>query len=237
MAEETDAKKIAPPRAAVYIKKFLAKPTFKGVVMVDISIAYPQVEVAGSPLVTQRINAYYREEARRFYDYASHNLFEQAKKEYLDSFKQNFPFRTFAVTQTVETPYNHAMLLSTYFDQYAFTGGAHGNTVRTSNTWELSDGSLMTLSDFFTDSSYKSVFFEEITSEIKQKIDEGDSAYFDGYVKNVFRYFDESHYYLTEKGFAIFYPLYTIAAYVQGIPVFVVPYELFGDNLKKRLFV
>lgn len=237
MAEEIDARRIAAPRAAVYQKRFVAKPNFKNVVMVEISITYPQVDVFGRPHATQKISGFYREQAKEYYDYASHSLFDQAVQEYLDSIKQQFPFRPYTVNGSFETPYNRAALLSIYSDRYEFTGGAHGNTVRTAETWQLSAGNRMKLSDFFDDSSYKSVIFEAITGDIKAQIEAGNEYYFADYAKNVFRYFDEANYYLTDKGFAIFYPLYSIAAYVQGIPVFIVPYEAFGDNLKKRVFV
>jgi hypothetical protein len=230
MSEKTGA------RAAVYQKKFIAKPTYKGIVMVDISITFPQVDVWEKPHVSQRISSFYQDSAKKYYEYAAHELYEEAIKEYIFRMGQHFPFNAYNVVQTFEKPYNLAGLLSIYYDRYEYTGGAHGNTVRYADTWHLSSGRRLTLSDFFEDSSYKSVFFEYITAEIKRQIEAGNTYYFDDYVKNVFRYFDEENYYLTDTGFAIYYPLYSIAAYVQGIPVFIVPYEAFGRNLKKRLF-
>lgn len=224
--------KVPGAGAVIFPKKFVSKPSYKGVIMVDISIAYPQVEVASKPRVSQRISTFYRENAKKYYNYASHILYEQAVGEFLDSQKRHFPFRPFSVTEVFETPYNRGELLSIYRDRYEYTGGAHGNTVRLADTWHLGDGLRLPLGAFFEDSGYKSTIFAYITENIKQQIESGSGYYFDDYVKNVFRYFDERNYYLTYDGFAIYFPLYTIAAYAQGIPVFVIPYEAFGGSLK-----
>lgn len=221
---------------AVYYKKIVSKPAYKGKVMIEISITYPQADVPGNAHTSRRINNFYHESATQYYDYAMHTLFDQAVQEYLYRQHQHFQFLPYEVLQTFENPYNRASLLSIYYDRYEYTAGAHGNTVRAADTWQLSAGARLKLSDFFDDSYYRSVIFEFITNDIKRQIDEGNSYYFDDYAKNVFRYFDEENYYLTDTGIAIFYPLYTIAAYAQGIPVFIVPYEAFGGSLKKGLF-
>lgn len=224
------------PGATVYQKKFAAKPVYKGTSMVDISISYPQIEVKNNIKVTQNISSFYRNDARQYYNYAAHEIYGSAMKEYIRDLQQHFPFREYQIMQTYETTFNHGSLLSIYYDRYEYTAGAHGNTTRAADTWYLQNGARMSLSDFFTGSYYKAVFYEFITSEIKSQIEQGNTYYFEDYAKNVFRYFDEKNYYLTDNGFAIFYPLYTIAAYVQGIPVFIVPYEAFGHGLKTRLF-
>lgn len=222
--------------AIIFKKTLTAKPTYKSIEMVDISISYPQVDVKNNLKVSQDISLFYRNSAKQYYSYASKDIYDSAVKEYLYDLQQHFPFREYQIMQTYETPYNHASLLSIYYDRYEYTAGAHGNTTRAADTWYLPNGASVRLSDFFNGSYYKAVFFEYITNEIKTQIDQGNTYYFDDYAKNVFRYFDEKNYYLTDSGFAIFYPLYTIAAYVQGIPTFIVPYDAFGHGLKTRLF-
>lgn len=226
-----------PDAAAIVLqKKYISKPSFKGTVMVNISITYPLVEIKGNMDSTQKISTFYKESARKYYEWASHELFNDAKKDYLNSLQQNIPFGEYEVMQTYEVPYSHNQLLSIYYDRYQFKGGAHGNTVRASNTWHVENGTSVGLGDFFTGSYYKSIFYEFITGEIKKQKKQGNTYYFDDYAKNVFQYFDENNYFLSDEGFVIYYPLYTIAAYAQGIPVFVVPYGVFGRELKEWLF-
>lgn len=222
--------------AIVFQKKFTAKPSYKGKVMINISIAYPQVEIRSDPESTKIINDFYKNNARRLYNYASQELFSNAKKDYIYDLQQNIPFRAYEFMQTFEVTYNRGDLLSIYCDEYEFTGGAHGSTTRKSQFFFLKNAYKMKLEDFFSDSYYKSIIYEYITKEIKTQIENGNTCYFDDYAKNVFRYFDENNFYLNEKGFSIFYPLYTIAAYAQGIPVFEIPFSVFGCGLRQNLF-
>ncbi len=224
------------PEAIIYQKKIAAKPFYKGTQMVDVSISYPQVDVKNNLKSSQDISAFYRNSAREYYNYAANDIYNSATKEYLHDLQQHFPFREYQVMQTYEATYNLGSLLSIYYDRYEYTAGAHGNTTRAADTWYLPNAMQLSLSDFFVGSYYKAVFFEFVTNEVKSQIEQGNTYYFDDYAKNVFRYFDEKNYYLTDSGFAVFYPLYTIAAYVQGIPVFIVPYEAFGRGLRTRLF-
>lgn len=230
-------KNLILPKAIIYQKKFAAKPSYKGKTMINIYIGYPQIEMKSNQDSANVINEFYKNSARETYDYASGELFNNAKKEYIYDLQQKIPFRVYELKQTFEVTYNHGSLLSLYRDKYEYTGGAHGNTDRTSNTWHLQNGFEMKLSDFFVGSYYKSIIYDYITKEIKRQIKNGETFYFDDYAKNVFRYFDEKNFYLTSTGFAIYYPLYTIAAYAQGIPVFEIPYSIFGSELKQNLFV
>lgn len=237
MPEENIAdKNLKLPTAAVYQKKIAAKPVYKGKVMINISITYPQVEIHSNKDVTKSINEFYKNKARKLYDYASNTLFNRAQKEYIYDLQQKIPFREYQVTQTFEVAYNHGKLLSLYCDEYEFTAGAHGDTDRKSYTWFLQDGYLIKLEDFYSGSYYKSVIYDHITKEINKQIENGETYYFDDYQKNVFRYFEENNFYLNDTGFSIFYPLYTIAAYAQGIPIFEIPFDVFGCGLKQNLF-
>jgi hypothetical protein len=224
------------PAALILNKKLSAKPVYKGVAMIDIGISYPQLENRRYAQFSHDINVFYRNGARQYYEYGSHEMFNAAVKEFLYDAQQHYPFKNHQLLQTFETTYNQKSLVSIFYDRYEYTGGAHGNTTRASDTWYFSDGVHVELGDFFYGSYYKAFIYEYITNQIKQQIADGNTYYFDNYAKNVFRYFDEKNYYLTENGFALFYPLYTIAAYVQGISVFVIPYEAFGCELKTRLF-
>lgn len=229
-------KKAKLPKSVIYQKKFTAKPFYKGKVMVNISITYPQVEIKSNPESAKFINDFYKNNARKLYEYASHTLFERAKKEYLFDLQQNVPFREYEFTQTFEITYNLGNLMSLYCDEYEFTAGAHGSTTRKSQTFFLQDGYLMKLEDFFRGSYYKSIIYEYIIKEIKKQTENGETYYFDDYAKNVFRYFEEKNFYLNEKNFSIFYPLYTIAAYAGGIPVFEIPFNVFGSEIKRKFF-
>lgn len=214
---------------AVTRREIRGKPQYRGVTMVEINIAYPRVLTKGSP-AGQAVSMAYDHVARRFYAYASKKMYADAVQAWKDAKKNGFPFHTYEAVMTYEVPFNHGGLLSIYYDQYTYTGGAHGMTTRHADTWRVWDAKRLPLRAFFHNPGYRTIIFRSIFSQIQQDPDK----YFEDYQKNVFQYFDERNYYLTPQGFAFFFPLYTIAPYASGIPVFIVPYELFGDLLKIR---
>jgi hypothetical protein len=215
-------------QAAVTDRAFAAKPTYRGVVMVDINIRFPQVAVYGNPAVSQQISGFYRDSAKLYYDYACKELLKKAVKKYRECQQHHIAFHSLKAVQTYEKQYNHANHLSI---------SCKRGEEMSADTWLLSAGIRLTLEDFFENSYYKSVFFNYITKEIQKQIDDGKKVYSDNFKLDVFRYFDEKNYYLTKNGISVFYPIDTIADHEAGIPVFTVPYENFGQSLKRNIFI
>jgi len=205
------------------------------VLMVSVKINYPVLSSNYSGNSTL-FNMHYRQKANRNYRYASTKLYQTAVKQYRGSVSQGFPFHSFELIETFEPTYCNKPLISLFYDIYEFTGGAHGNTVRRGNTWDMRRGTLLELDSLFARNyDYKPVILKHIESEAKRRQITGRAHYFDNLEENLNKYFDPKNFYLTEEGLAIFYPLYTIAPYSDGIQVFVIPYRMFGDNIKYNL--
>lgn len=202
------------------------------VLMVDLKINYPHLD-PGYSGNSSRFNMHYRQRARKNYYYASSKFYQAAVKHYNVSQVQDFPFHNFEFIEVFEATYCNKPLISLFFDVYEFTGGAHGTTVRKGNTWDMRKGMLLALEQLFIkDYYYVPIMLACIESEAARRQITGTDHYFDNLNENIRKYFDPKNYYLDENGIAIFYPLYTIAPYASGIQVFVVPYQLFGDNLR-----
>lgn len=202
--------------------------------MVNVNLEFPSM--TGHDMVSARFNMVNRQKVNRSYNYARIKLYPQAVKQYQFSKSQNYPFNNYELVQVFEVTYCTKPLLSLFFDLYEYTGGAHGNTVRTGNTWDLKRASLMTLNDFFVSNyDYNKLILKTVEAEAKRRQITGKADYFENLSENLVKFYDEKNFYLTESGFAIFYPLYTIAPYAVGIQVFIIPYLLFGNNLKFKL--
>lgn len=198
--------------------------------MVSINIEYPSM--SGYDYAVSRFNMYYRQRAYRSHNYARIKLFPQAVEQYQYAKSQNYPFNAYDLVQTFEPTYCKKPIISLYYE-YEYTGGAHGNTVRTGNTWDLNKATLLNLSDLFVkDYDYKKVIIKTIQTEARRRQISGQVQYFDNLDANIIKFYDDKNYYLTEGGVAIFFPLYTIAPYAVGIQVFTVPSLLFGNNIK-----
>ncbi len=220
---------------------FIKKQTIKDklyhnqVLMVDVKIEYPVLSSSFEG-DNMRFNMHYRQKAQKNYRYASTKLYQAAVKQYTLSKAQNFPFNNYEFVEVFEPTYCKKPLISLFYDIYEYTGGAHGNTTRKGNTWDMRKGTMIPLSALFVkDYNYKPFMLKYITSDARRRQITGMANYFDGLEENLNKYFDEKNFYLTEEGLAIFYPLYTIAPYSDGIQVFIIPYPLFGDKLRYKL--
>lgn len=221
-----------------FIKKQTLKDSlyYNRVLMVDVKIDYPVLTAGSFEGNTMRFNMHYRQKAHRNYRYASTKLYQAAVKQYNLSKVQNFPFHNYEFVEVFEPTYCKKPLISLFYDMYEFTGGAHGTTTRKGNTWDMRRGTLIPLSALFAkDYNYKTFILNYIKADAHRRQITGMANYFENLDENLNKYFDENNYYLTEEGLAIFYPLYTIAPYSDGIQVFIIPYPLFGDKLKYKL--
>jgi hypothetical protein len=72
-----------------------------------------------------------------------------AVEQYLDDVKNGFPVRAFEVLQTFTATYSKACIISLYLDNFQYTGGAHGLTVRTSQSWNLRTGQVVKLKELY----------------------------------------------------------------------------------------
>lgn len=114
---------------------------------------------------------------------------------------------------------NMNSLLSAYFDQYEFTGGAHGNTLRSSVTWNLNTGRILSMSDLCN----PQVVLGEILELARIQAKENPYLYFENYEELIISNFNEEHFYLTPNGISVFYQQYEIGPYASGIIVFEIP--------------
>lgn len=206
--------------------------THQGVLMVDVTIDYPVM--TGGPCEGGRreFNRHYARQARVLLRHAQQNLLPEAIRQYQDALANGYPFNPYALVQTFEVTYHAGVLVSLFLDEYEYTGGAHGNTIREGNTWDLRRRRMLKLRDLFRPGyDYRESILQVVEHEAHRRQTSGEVDYFEDLDENLREYFDEDNYYLTYSGLAVFYPLYTIGPYAIGIQVFVVPYGVFGGNL------
>ena len=200
--------------------------------MVKIAIEYPQIEANAPEEGAMAFNQYYQDEAVKLSEMGEDSLYPDAVAQYKFDMQQGFPFNSYELMQVFTVTYNKLPIISLYRDVYTYTGGAHGLTERTANTWEMDESALLELSDLFVEGyDYNAVILETIKAEAKKRQESGEVEYFDDYMELIDEYYDEKNFYLKDEGIVIFYPLYSIAPYYVGIQEFLIPYRIFGENL------
>ncbi|NLJ59164.1 MAG: DUF3298 and DUF4163 domain-containing protein, partial [Tissierellia bacterium] len=137
------------------------------------------------------------------------------------------PFNIYNAYMVHEITYNENCFLSMYIDKYEYTGGAHGTTERSSYTWELWNGTNLSLRNFFKPGTdYRDFIIEEITRQADRNNRQDPYLYFDDYRSLIIKNFNEDSFYLTPEGITIYYQQYDIGPYVSGIIEFTIPYSL-----------
>ncbi len=197
----------------------------QGRAVLHYKIQYPQFSGIYYQRMLGELNSIYKARAAALEQGRVRQLYCEATRLPVQTETENNPNVRYDVAAAFEMGYNENCVLSLYFDQYEFTGGAHGNTVRCSDTWNLSRGACVLLRDLFACSvNYKAYIVENVNKQIAAQSKENAGIYFDDYALKTMQYFNDKHFYLTPEGIAIYYQQYEIAPYSTGIPVFIIPY-------------
>ena len=195
---------------------------YDGVTVLTYRIEYPKFESGNYKKTIKPINQFYQDKALALQNNCRTTLYQMAVEQYLDDVKNGFPVRVFEDLQTFTTTYNKACIISLYLDNYQYTGGAHGLTLRTSQSWNLRTGQMVKLKELYKCSNdYKSFIKKKIISQIMENPD----IYFDNYEELVEQTFNENSFYSTPEGVVIYFQLYDIAPYSSGIREFLLPYN------------
>lgn len=210
-------------RADISIHEYKKTFIYNKVELLNLTIKYPLISLCNSRAENNINNQIYMEvsDYKRYANY----LYKEAIRRYHETIQNDYPFFTFEAYMEYTITYNENCFLSLYYDKYEFTGGAHGSTIRASDTWELCFGTHLPLSSFFRPATdYRRLIIEEIIrqAELVQK-DEG--IYFDDYKALIIKNFNENNFYLSPLGITIYYQQYDIAPYSTGIVEFTIAYS------------
>jgi inhibitor of cysteine peptidase len=115
--------------------------------------------------------------------------------------------------------YNQQNLLSILFDDYIYTGGAHGSTLRTGYTVDIKTGTTYALKDLFAPGTdYVSLLSAEIDREIK--------TWEFGTLEPFSKIRDNQDFYIKDGNLVIYFQQYELMPYAAGFPEFSIPMAL-----------
>ncbi len=216
-------------KAQIKMQTFEETFIYEDVEVMTLTIKYPVIKVYKSPDAQVKINNQIAIEVNEYFRYVSDILYEQAINDYKNAMENDFPFHGYEAIMEYVITYNNNCFLSYYIDKYEFTGGAHGNTIRSSDTFELRSGTEIPLYCYFKEGTdYRRLLTNEMIKQAGSRLKDNPGIYFDDYKSLIIKNFDEDNYFLTPEGLAVYYQQYDIAPYSTGIVVFTVPYKTIG---------
>ena len=207
-------------------RELIGNLKYKNTVVLKYKIEYAEITGSNYQLGRNLFNKYNKQKALELEERAKTTLFKEASKQYDYNKTNDYPIMVYEVFLQYNITFNQSYIVSLYYDQYEFTGGAHGNTIRTSQNWDLRTGKQIPLQYFYPNNPYYVLdILREINKQIKGQIQSGNNYYFDDYCELVLDTFNLDNYYLNPDSIAIFFQQYDIAPYSSGIPVFYLPFK------------
>lgn len=114
---------------------------------------------------------------------------------------------------TFEIKNNQRGVLSLSLLNYTFTGGAHGNTLQRSLTFDAATGRSYKLGELFKPGSH---YISKLNAIIQAQIKARKLPLLGDYPGIT----DHQDYYIADKALVIYFPLYAIVPYAWGFPYF-----------------
>jgi len=159
---------------------------YQGEVIVRYRIEYPEIITSYYKDGMQIFNQENRKSALELKEYAESELYEQAKQTYEFNKKNGYPIMVYELVRECNITYNQNQLLSLYCDEYIFEGGAHGNTLRKSQNWDLKIAQEIPLQAFSKGNPYYLIdILKQINNQIAEQIENGVGSYFPEYCQLV----------------------------------------------------
>lgn len=202
--------------------------SYRDTPVLKYSIKYPHFTSNIFQYFVGRLNQYYRNQAYSLLRYCEGKLCKEAVLFYNDSIVNGFTFHEYEFMLRYIVSYNQDCMLSLYFDQFQYTGGATGRTYKASNSWNVKSCRGVGLNELFPmKKRLKDYIAMKVIEEIAVQIKGGTNIdYFDNYEKLVAQYFDPRNFYITPYDVNVYFQEVTIALRSSGIPVFGILYEM-----------
>ena len=193
--------------------------TYDNTVVLKYHIEYPTIIINNNKIGEFKFNTYNESLALQLKKRAENELYNDSVELYKFNKENGYPQRMYEVYRKYEITLNSGTILSLYTDDYVYTGGAHGDTVRASQTWNFRLNRTIELYELYRRNPY---FILDILKSISRQISQNPEIYFEDACNLMINTFNPKNFYLTQNGVVIYFQHYDIAPYSSGIPTFLI---------------
>lgn len=192
------------------------KMKYENTVVLKYHIEYPEIVMDWQQNRNgiKKFNDYNLKMALQTQQKAENELYKEAIELYKYNKENGYPQMMYELYREYQITLNQENAVSMYIDEYIFSGGAHGTTTRTSQTWNLMLGKMVELYELYPNEPY---FLLDILRKINREISENIEIYFADPYPLVVEYFNPESYYIDNGKVVIYFQQYDIAPYSSGI--------------------
>lgn len=189
---------------------------YENTVVLKYHIEYPEIVMDWQQNRNgiKKFNDYNLKMALQTQQKAEKELYKEAIELYKYNKENGYPQMMYELYREYQITLNQENAVSMYIDEYIFSGGAHGTTTRTSQTWNLMLGKMVELYEVYPNEPY---FLLDILRKINREISENIEIYFADPYPLVVEYFNPESYYIDNGKVVIYFQQYDIAPYSSGI--------------------
>lgn len=189
---------------------------YENTVVLKYHIEYPEIVMDWQQNRNgiKKFNDYNLKMALQTQQKAENELYKEAIELYKYNKENGYPQMMYELYIEYQITLNQENAVSMYIDEYIFSGGAHGTTTRTSQTWNLMLGKMVELYELYPNEPY---FLLDILRKINREISENLENFFADPYPLVVEYFNPESYYIDNGKVVIYFQQYDIAPYSSGI--------------------
>ena len=189
---------------------------YENTVVLKYHIEYPEIVMDWQQNRNgiKKFNDYNLKMALQTQQKAENELYKEAIELYKYNKENGYPQMMYELYREYQITLNQENAVSMYIDEYIFSGGAHGTTTRTSQTWNLMLGKMVELYELYSNEPY---FLLDILRKINREISENLENFFADPYPLVVEYFNPESYYIDNGKVLIYFQQYDIAPYSSGI--------------------
>ena len=189
---------------------------YENTVVLKYHIEYPEIVMDWQQNRNgiKKFNDYNLKMALQTQQKAENELYKEAIELYKYNKENGYPQMMYELYREYQITLNQENAVSMYIDEYIFSGGAHGTTTRTSQTWNLMLGKMVELYELYPNEPY---FLLDILRKINREISENLENFFADPYPLVVEYFNPDSYYIDNGKVVIYFQQYDIAPYSSGI--------------------
>ena len=142
---------------------------YENTVVLKYHIEYPEIVMDWQQNRNgiKKFNDYNLKMALQTQQKAENELYKEAIELYKYNKENGYPQMMYELYREYQITLNQENAVSMYIDEYIFSGGAHGTTTRTSQTWNLMLGKMVELYELYPNEQY---FLLDILRKINREI-------------------------------------------------------------------